>query len=105
MTTVFVTASGTGVGKTFVTTRLIAELSAANRRVQALKPVASGFDAAAPAGSDAGGRALAAPAYCNAATTTWLPVDIFAAAWCRISADSRRRGQEARRQDPLPRLA
>jgi dethiobiotin synthetase len=52
MTTLFVTSSGTGIGKTFVTLRLIAELTAAGRRVRALKPVASGFDAANPEGSD-----------------------------------------------------
>lgn len=52
MTAVFVTSSGTGIGKTLVTTRLVAELAAAGRRVQALKPVASGFDAARPEGSD-----------------------------------------------------
>ena len=52
MTTVFVTASGTDVGKTFVTVRLIAELAQAGHRVRALKPVASGFDAANAAGSD-----------------------------------------------------
>jgi dethiobiotin synthetase len=63
MTTVFVTASGTGVGKTFVTTRLIAELRAAHRTVHALKPVASGFDADHPEGTDSGEllRALALP--------------------------------------------
>jgi dethiobiotin synthetase len=52
MTPVFVTSSGTDVGKTFVTLQLIAELAAAGRRVQALKPVASGFDAARPEDSD-----------------------------------------------------
>jgi dethiobiotin synthetase len=52
MTTIFVTSSGTGIGKTFVTLTLLAELGAAGRRVQALKPVASGFDAAAPDDSD-----------------------------------------------------
>src|SRR5262245_31106905 len=52
MTTLFVTSSGTGIGKTLVTLRLIAELKAAGRRVRALKPVASGFDAAHPEGSD-----------------------------------------------------
>ncbi len=52
MTTVFVTSSGTGIGKTFVTLRLIAELTAAGRSVRALKPVASGFDAAHAQGSD-----------------------------------------------------
>jgi dethiobiotin synthetase len=52
MTTVFVTSSGTGIGKTFVTLRLIAELRASGRRVRALKPVASGFDAAHADDSD-----------------------------------------------------
>ena len=52
MTTVFVTSSGTGIGKTFVTRQLVEELRAACRPVQALKPVASGFDAADIEGSD-----------------------------------------------------
>jgi dethiobiotin synthetase len=52
MTTVFVTASGTDVGKTFVTVRLIAELQQAGHRVRALKPVASGLDAASLRDSD-----------------------------------------------------
>ena len=54
MTTLFVTASGTDVGKTFVMLRLIDELTAAGYRVCALKPVASGFDAANPGASDTG---------------------------------------------------
>jgi len=54
MTTLFVTASGTDVGKTFTTLRLIDELTAAGYRVRALKPVASGFDAANPSASDTG---------------------------------------------------
>ncbi len=54
MTTIFVTSSGTGIGKTFVTLRLIAELKASGKRVQALKPVASGFDAARPGDGDTG---------------------------------------------------
>jgi len=54
MTALFITSSGTGIGKTFVTLKLIAELKAAGRRVRALKPVASGFDAARPADSDTG---------------------------------------------------
>jgi dethiobiotin synthetase len=63
MTTLFVTATGTDVGKTYVTTRLIAELRAARRSVRALKPVASGFDAAAVEDSDSGAllRALGLP--------------------------------------------
>jgi dethiobiotin synthetase len=54
MSTLFVTATGTDVGKTFVMTRLVAELRAARRSVHALKPVASGFDPANAADSDAG---------------------------------------------------
>ena len=46
MKTIFVTSSGTDIGKTFVMLRLVAELKSAGRRVLALKPVASGFDAA-----------------------------------------------------------
>jgi dethiobiotin synthetase len=52
MTAVFVTASGTGVGKTFVACKLVEELATAGRPVRALKPIASGFDAANPEGSD-----------------------------------------------------
>jgi dethiobiotin synthetase len=54
MSTLFVTATGTDVGKTFVMTRLIAELRAASRSVRALKPVASGFDAANAIETDTG---------------------------------------------------
>jgi len=54
MTTLFVTSSGTDVGKTFVTLQLIAELTAAGFRTRALKPVASGFAAATAADSDSG---------------------------------------------------
>jgi dethiobiotin synthetase len=54
MTTLFVTATGTGVGKTFVTAKLVAELRGARRSVRALKPVASGFDDADIAASDSG---------------------------------------------------
>lgn len=59
MTTLFVTASGTDVGKTYVTLRLIDELTAAGYRVRALKPVASGFDAANPAANDTGALLIA----------------------------------------------
>ena len=54
MTTIFVTSSGTDIGKTFVTLQLIAELTSLGKRVRALKPVASGFDAAAADSSDSG---------------------------------------------------
>jgi dethiobiotin synthetase len=52
--TVFVTGSGTGVGKTFVMCALIRALTAAGRSVRALKPVVSGFDRARLEGSDSG---------------------------------------------------
>jgi dethiobiotin synthetase len=52
MTTLFVTSSGTGIGKTFVAAQLTRELRAAGHRVRTLKPVASGFDPAQPDESD-----------------------------------------------------
>jgi dethiobiotin synthetase len=54
MTAVFVTGSGTDIGKTYVTAGLIRALRGAGRPVTALKPVASGFDPARPEESDAG---------------------------------------------------
>jgi dethiobiotin synthetase len=54
MTAIFVTGTGTDVGKTFVTTGLIRDLRAAGRAADAIKPVVSGFDAQNPASSDAG---------------------------------------------------
>lgn len=48
MTTLFVTGSGTDVGKTYVACRLLQALAAAGHRCRALKPVVSGFDAARP---------------------------------------------------------
>ncbi|HLF11296.1 MAG TPA: dethiobiotin synthase [Gammaproteobacteria bacterium] len=59
MTSLFVTASGTDVGKTFVMTQLIAALRKAGYRVRALKPIASGFDPAQPQNSDSGRLLLA----------------------------------------------
>lgn len=108
MTTIFVTASGTDVGKTFVTRRLVAELRAAKRRVQALKPVASGFDPAAVAASDTAAlleaQGLGAtPANCDA-ISPWrfraplspdmaaererrsVPFDTLVS-WCRTTAE------------------
>jgi dethiobiotin synthetase len=52
MTRLFVTATGTEIGKTFVTAGLLHLARAAGRSVQAVKPVVSGFDPADPAGSD-----------------------------------------------------
>ncbi len=52
MTAVFITGSGTGVGKTFVAANLLLHLRKRGQRVRALKPVVSGFDPANPSGSD-----------------------------------------------------
>jgi dethiobiotin synthetase len=49
---VFITGSGTGVGKTFVASGLIAHYRSAGKPVDALKPIISGFDPAAPLTSD-----------------------------------------------------
>lgn len=54
MTAYFVTATGTDVGKTFVTAGLIRHLRATGHDVSALKPVVSGFDLATAALSDPG---------------------------------------------------
>lgn len=43
MKTLFITASGTGTGKTYIAAALAAALSAKGRRVAALKPVITGF--------------------------------------------------------------
>jgi len=59
MTALFVTATGTEVGKTFVTCGLIAAFRARGRSVTALKPVVSGFNPEEAAASD-GGLMLAA---------------------------------------------
>ena len=54
MTAYFVTATGTDIGKTFVTAGLIRHLRAQGRSVLAIKPIASGFDMASAAESDPG---------------------------------------------------
>lgn len=59
MSAVFVTATGTDIGKTFTACGLVAELKRRGRQVTALKPLASGFDPAHAAESDPG-RLLAA---------------------------------------------
>jgi dethiobiotin synthetase len=50
----FVTGTGTDVGKTFVTAMLVRHLRDAGRPVEAFKPVMSGVDSANIANSDAG---------------------------------------------------
>jgi dethiobiotin synthetase len=54
VTAVFVTGTGTDVGKTFVSAALIRHWRAAGRAVEAIKPLVSGFDATAGAASDPG---------------------------------------------------
>jgi len=63
MTALFMTATGTDIGKTYVTAGLIRQLRAAGRDVTVLKPLSTGFDPAEAEGSDAGVllRALGRP--------------------------------------------
>lgn len=52
MPAVFITGTGTDIGKTFVTCGLVRHFRRAGRVVTALKPIVSGFDPEAPHGSD-----------------------------------------------------
>ena len=52
MSAVFITGTGTDVGKTFVAAGLIRYFRGLGQPVAALKPLVSGFDLAAPSGSD-----------------------------------------------------
>ena len=54
MTAIFVTATGTDIGKTFVTAGLVRAFRRAGRTVEALKPVISGFAMDGLAASDTG---------------------------------------------------
>ena len=54
MTAIFITATGTDIGKTFVAASLIRHFRQMGRLVDALKPVVSGFDPAQAAASDPG---------------------------------------------------
>ena len=54
MTAIFVTGTGTDVGKTFLSAALIRDWRAAGHVVAAVKPVVSGFDPASAASSDPG---------------------------------------------------
>jgi dethiobiotin synthetase len=64
VTAIFITATGTDVGKTYVAASLIGHFRQMGRAVEAIKPVVSGFDPAQPASSDPGVllRALGVPA-------------------------------------------
>ena len=52
MSAIFVTATGTEIGKTYVIEKLVGRWLQDGRDVRALKPVISGFDADNPEGSD-----------------------------------------------------
>jgi dethiobiotin synthetase len=52
VTAIFITGTGTEVGKTFVAASLIRHLRQTGRTVEAIKPVVSGFDPDRAAGSD-----------------------------------------------------
>jgi dethiobiotin synthetase len=54
MSAIFITATGTDIGKTFVATSLIRHWRAAGQQIDAMKPLATGFDPASPAMSDTG---------------------------------------------------
>jgi dethiobiotin synthetase len=54
LTAIFITATGTDVGKTFVAVSLIRHLRQMGRTVDAIKPVVSGFDPDRPEASDPG---------------------------------------------------
>jgi dethiobiotin synthetase len=54
MTAVFITATGTDIGKTFVVAGLIRHYRHAGRAIGAIKPVMSGYDPATAESSDAG---------------------------------------------------
>ena len=63
MTAIFITATGTDVGKTYVAASLIGHFRRMGRTVEAIKPVVSGFDPTRAADSDPGVllRALGVP--------------------------------------------
>lgn len=52
MSTFFVTATGTGIGKTYITAGLARLLRRQDKPVRVLKPVISGYDPAGPASHD-----------------------------------------------------
>lgn len=54
MTAIFITATGTDVGKTFVVASLIRLLRQMGRTIDAIKPIVSGYDATLAAASDPG---------------------------------------------------
>lgn len=51
---IFITSTGTGIGKTYVAARILAQARTAGKSVEAHKPIISGFDMAAVSESDTG---------------------------------------------------
>jgi len=74
MNTLFVTSSGTDIGKTFLCCRLIAAV-AGQHRIRCIKPVVTGFEADNAAASDTGqllaAQGLGLDAQSIAATSPW----------------------------------
>jgi dethiobiotin synthetase len=70
VTAIFITATGTDVGKTFVAASLIGHFRQMGRTIEAIKPVVSGFDPAQAANSDPAVllRALGVPVTADAIT-------------------------------------
>ena len=92
MTMLFVTGSGTDVGKTFVTALLLEQLAHAGRTACALKPIASGFEEGRAHESDAArllrAQGIEPTAAAIAAVSPWrfaapLSPDMAAARECR----------------------
>lgn len=54
MSAIFITATGTDIGKTFVAAALVRHLAQSGHSIEALKPMTTGFDPASAASSDAG---------------------------------------------------
>lgn len=54
MSAIFITATGTDIGKTYLTTALIRHFRSKKQAVDALKPVVTGFDPVRPEASDTG---------------------------------------------------
>jgi dethiobiotin synthetase len=79
MTSYFVTATGTDIGKTYVSAALLRHWRREERPVAALKPVMSGFDAADVARSDAGQLLMAMDAPMDAAGLNLISPWRFAA--------------------------
>jgi dethiobiotin synthetase len=79
MSALIITGAGTEIGKTYLACGLIAALRARGDRVDAFKPVISGFDEAAPAQTDSGRLLTALGVPINPATIARMSPWRFAA--------------------------